>query len=308
MGRARLLQSGRETDVAVIKASVKGLRFTDLVFEVAGAFQKPNYPARVAERLGVSKQIVGQYVKRLVELGVLTEAGETDVRGGRARMYQATVSGVSMLFPRPRWRKQSKGDEMPEKLSSFLEPFLIRRKLNGLVVVGSPHPHGPFRSVATDGHYGFQLGLFLGRYVDNLSGFKVRLDVDVKSEKLYENNLLLLGGPGTNLITAMVNSSLPVGFMEGNYWSGIVSPRQTYTSEFVGLVAKSPNPNNPRNTVIVLAGLRASGTKSAVLALTENWSRLLETYHGEQSWAAVVEGFDVDGDGKIDSVEILETT
>ncbi|MEM2237223.1 MAG: hypothetical protein QXR26_00735 [Candidatus Caldarchaeum sp.] len=308
MRRARLVYGLREIDVALASADSAKVFSSRLAAEIAGAFRKPDYPANVAEKLGVSKQAVGMYVKRMLKTGFLTEVGETEVRGGRARLYKTTSSGIAVVFPKHPWRRHFKKVEMPEKLSAFLHPFVRDGKLNGLVVVGSPHPHGPFRSVASDGHYGFQLGLFLGRYVGLPADFAVRLDVDVKSEKLYTNNLLLLGGPGTNLITAMVNTSLPISFLESNYWAGLVSPKQTYTSEFIGLVAKTPNPSNPNNTAIVLAGLRASGTKAAVISLTTGWEKLLESYEGQESWAAVVEGLDLDGDGKIDSVEVLETT
>jgi len=33
---------------------------------------------------------------------------------------------------------------------------------------------------------------------------------------------------------------------------------------------------------------------------------LLKGYNGQETWSAIVQGFDVDGDGKVDSVEILE--
>jgi len=187
----------------------------------------------------------------------------------------------------------------------FIEGFgvLLKFRISYLPIL----PHGPFLSVAADGHYGFQLGLFLGRYVEMPSDFMVRLDVDVKSEKLFTANMILLGGPGTNIITAMVNNSLSIKFPEHNYWAGVLTPRQTYTSEFVGIVAKTPNPFNPQKTVITLAGPRAAGTKAAVVALTQKWEELLSEYDGREKWAAVVQGLDLDGDGKIDSVEVLET-
>ncbi len=306
--KAKLIYGGREVEVGVANPAVLEVMSSSLAVKIINAFRKPDYPSNVAQELGVSKQAVSFHVKRLVKAGVLKEVGKTEVKGGLARLYMADVSGIAVVFPKPRWRRRAKFLEMPPPLSTFLHPFIYDEKLNGLVVVGSPHPHGPFRAVAADGHYSFQLGLFLGRYVAFPDDFVVRLDVDVKSEKLHYNNMLLLGGPGTNIITAMVNSSLPICFNERNFWAGLSSPKQIYSSEFVGLVAKIPNPVEPSKTVIVLAGLRASGTKAAVIALTQNWQKLLTTYHGQESWAAVVEGLDLDGDGKIDSVEILETT
>ena len=57
---------------------------------------------------------------------------------------------------------------------------------------------------------------------------------------------------------------------------------------------------------MILAGIRFNGTKSAVLALTRFPDKILEKYSGEENWSCVVKGIDFDGDGKIDSVEVLE--
>jgi hypothetical protein len=35
--------------------------------------------------------------------------------------------------------------------------------------------------------------------------FAIKLDVDVKAEKEEKNNLILVGGPGTNLLTQEIN-------------------------------------------------------------------------------------------------------
>lgn len=271
------------------------------------AFDNPNYVSRAASKLGISKQLASIHVNRMVEVGLLKEVGQIELHGGRAKLYRVAAGGVASVFSNRAWRKAVQPVNMPEKLSEFLHPFVVGGKLNGLVVVGSPHPHGPFRAVATDGHYGFQIGLLIGKFVRDVEDFAVRLDVDVRSEKLYAENLLLLGGPGTNIITSMVNKELPIKFMENNYWAGLVATKQVYTSEFAGLIAKTPNPFNPDKTIIVLAGLRAAGTKASVIALTKFWNILLANYDGQKKWAAVVEGLDLDGDGKIDSVEILET-
>ena len=55
--------------------------------------------------------------------------------------------------------------------------------------------------------------------------------------------------------------------------------------------------------IFILAGVRYSGTKSAVMALTRKWDRIILN---ENKWARIVEGYDLDGDGRIDEVDILE--
>ncbi|MCS7110259.1 MAG: hypothetical protein NZ956_02160 [Candidatus Caldarchaeum sp.] len=307
MKKAKLVVGEKESDVMLVTSSIMKIFSSAAAFSLMKAFENPNYVSRAAAKLGISKQLASIHVNRMVQAGLLKEVGQIELRGGRAKLYRAAAGGVASVFSNRAWRKAVRPVNMPEKLSKFLRPFVEDGKLDGLVVVGSPHPHGPFRAVATDGHYGFQIGLFIGKFVRDIDDFAVRLDVDVKSEKLYLENLLLLGGPGTNIITSMVNKELPIRFMENNYWAGLVATKQVYTSEFAGLIAKTPNPFNSGKTVLVLAGLRAAGTKASVIALTRFWSMLLANYDGQKKWAAVVEGLDLDGDGKIDSVEILET-
>ena len=57
---------------------------------------------------------------------------------------------------------------------------------------------------------------------------------------------------------------------------------------------------------MVLAGNKAVGTKACVLALTNFWKKTLQKYKGEDPFAVVIQGFDLDGDGKVDSIEVNE--
>lgn len=66
------------------------------------------------------------------------------------------------------------------------------------------------------------------------------------------------------------------------------------------------DPRDNAKRVIVLAGNKAVGTKACVLALTNFWKETLKSYKGEDTFARVIQGFDLDGDGKVDSIEVLE--
>ena len=72
----------------------------------------------------------------------------------------------------------------------------------------------------------------------------------------------------------------------------------------MGLIARIPNPWNMEKSVIVLAGNKAVGTKTCVLALTKFWKKTLKNFDDER-FAVVIQGFDLDGDGKVDSIEVL---
>jgi len=127
----------------------------------------------------------------------------------------------------------------------------------------------------------------------------------VRARKEEGDNLIAVGGPGTNLITASVNRYLPIRFDERNYWAGLSGRGRRFSSERDGLIAKVKNPLNPSNRIIVLAGVRHLGTKAAILAITKRHDEVFEDYEGEESWARVVRGLDRDGDGDIDDVEVL---
>ncbi|MEM2546360.1 MAG: hypothetical protein QXM37_01865, partial [Candidatus Bathyarchaeia archaeon] len=154
---------------------------------------------------------------------------------------------------------------------------------------------------------------FLGQFIKMPVDFAIKLDVDVKAEKDEKNNLILVGGPGTNLLTQELNDYLPISFNmkpseQGFLLGGLVSQKtsQVYTADSVGLVAKIVNPWDKSKRVIVLAGNKAVGTKACVLAITNLWEKTLKSYNGEETFATVIQGFDLDGDGKVDNIEVLE--
>jgi hypothetical protein len=94
------------------------------------------------------------------------------------------------------------------------------------------------------------------------------------------------------------------GFLLG----GMVSQKtsRVYTADTAGLIAKIPNPWDETKRIIVMAGNKAVGTKASVLALTDFWEKTLQSYRGEETFGVVIQGFDLDGDGKVDSIEVLE--
>ena len=81
---------------------------------------------------------------------------------------------------------------------------------------------------------------------------------------------------------------------------------QVYTSDVSGVIAKIVNPWDRTKRIVVLAGNKAVGTKACVIALTNFWKTTLQKYHGEDTFAVVIHGFDLDGDGKVDSIEVHE--
>lgn len=275
--------------------------------------EKAMYPMEIARKLGVHEQIVYYHVRKLFNAKAIKKVKEEERKGAIAKYYNVTYPAFGIELPFGKRRRQTSLRPMAKKVSEFLQPILHGDSLEGKIVVGSPEPHGPFKTSARDGHYAAYLSLYLGQYTRLPDEFVIKLDVDVKVEKEEKNNLILVGGPGTNLITQEINNYLPIQFNmtsseHGFIFGGLVSEKskKTYTADTMGMVAKITNPWDSEKKIIVLAGNKAVGTKACVLALVRYSETLLKDYCCENSFATVIQGFDLCGDGKVDSIEILE--
>ncbi|MDG6223340.1 MAG: helix-turn-helix domain-containing protein [Candidatus Bathyarchaeota archaeon] len=275
--------------------------------------QTEMYPMEVAKKLGIHEQKVYYHIRKMWKAGVIKVVREEEKKGAVAKYYKASfpAMGIELPFGNQKIAKLPIRN-IDEKIKQFLCPLITDNMFDGKIVVGSPDPHGPFKAKARDGHYAAYLTLFLGQFVDLPEDFVVKLDVDVKAEKEEDNNLFLVGGPGTNLITQEFNKFLPINFNmipsdHGFVLGGLVSEKtkKVYTADTMGLIAKIPNPFNKEKTVIILAGNKAVGTKACVIALTKFWQKCLKKFD-QQEFATVIQGFDLDGDGKVDSIEVLE--
>ncbi len=273
------------------------------------------YPLEIARQLGVHEQKVYYHIRKLVKAGAITVEREEKKKGAIARYYKTISPAFGIEFPKGYKTIQNFSLlGMDKKIQMFFNEFIDSiGLLEGKIVVGSPTPHGPFKTSARDGHYAAYLTLFLGQFAKMPKDFAIKLDVDVKAEKEEKNNLILVGGPGTNLFTQEINEYLPIRFKmqssdQGFLLGGLSSKKTTriYTADATGIVAKIVNPWEKTKRVVVLAGNKAVGTKACVLALTNFWKKTLERYHEEDTFAVVIQGFDLDGDGKVDSIEVME--
>jgi DNA-binding transcriptional ArsR family regulator len=277
--------------------------------------EKEMYPLEIARKLGVHEQKVYYHVRKLAKAGAITVVREEEKKGAIAKYYKAVSPAFGIELPQGYKTIQRLSlIGMDEQIQKFFKEFIGKDgAFEGKIVVGSPTPHGPFKTSARDGHYASHLTFFLGQFAKMPEEFAIKLDVDVKAEKEEKNNLILVGGPGTNLLTQELNEYLPIRFNmqpseQGFLFGGLVSRKTSnvYTADAVGLIAKIVNPWDDTKRIIVLAGNKAVGTKACVLALTNFWKKTLKGYNGEDTFAKVIQGFDLDGDGKVDSIEVLE--
>jgi len=277
--------------------------------------EKEMYPLEIARKLGVHEQKVYYHIRKLAKAGAITVVKEEEKKGAIAKYYKAVSSAFGIELPQEyKTIRKLPLIGIDEQIQNFFKEFIGKDgTFEGKIVVGSPTPHGPFKTSARDGHYAAYLTFFLGQFAKMPEEFAIKLDVDVKVEKEEKNNLILVGGPGTNLLTQELNEHLPIRFNtqpseQGFLFGGLVSRKTSnvYTVDAVGLIAKIVNPWDDTKRIIVLAGNKAVGTKACVLALTSFWKKTLKGYNVEDTFAKVIQGFDLDGDGKVDSIEVLE--
>ena len=277
--------------------------------------EREMYPLEIARALKMHEQKAYYHVRKLAKAGAIVVAREEEKKGAIAKYYKAASSAFGIELPQEyRTIKKLPLLSMEEQIQKFFKEFIREDgTFEGKIVVGSPMPHGPFNTSARDGHYASHLTFFIGQFAKMPEEFAIKLDVDVKAEKEEKNNLILVGGPGTNLLAQEVNEYMPIRFNmqpseEGFLFGGLVSRKtsRVYTADTVGIMAKIVNPWDKGKQIMILAGNKAVGTKACVLALTNFWKKTLKDYNGEGTFAKVIQGFDLDGDGKVDSIEVLE--
>ena len=131
-----------------------------------------------------------------------------------------------------------------------------------------------------------------------------KTDIEVKEVDLREN-LILIGGPIVNTVSAKINRYLPIKFSK----KGILSScsKKRYSHDETGIIVKIPNPFEKTKSILFIAGNTHLGTKSCVTAL---YKSLDEISYGNRYKprvkGKVVEGINTDGNNKIEDIKILE--
>ncbi|MDY6778228.1 MAG: S-layer protein [Candidatus Nanohaloarchaea archaeon] len=271
--------------------------------------ERPRYPAGIADELDMDEQKIYYHIRKLREQDLIEEHAREERRGSIAKYYRPTAYAFTLDLPHgEEQRARFPQDPEDSDLQGFLTPFVSNGSLNCTIVVGSPDPHGPHQVRGKDGHYAVDLAARLGGF-GSTDGSVTSLDVEIKNEEAYGQHLILVGGPLTNVITADLNSYLPVRFEQQHFpYRKLISDQtgNEYSDEAAGLIARIRHPENSQYAVLIVAGVRHTGTKAAVMAITDHAAKVFSDYEGEENWARVVQGRDMDGDGKIDDIEILE--
>jgi len=275
---------------------------TDLAQKIVKSIsEEAKYPADIAKELKVHEQKVYYHIRNLEKAGIVKVVKKETKQGAVANFYALTEPAFIVKF---------KELQSTQKISQFknesvyLEPFVKNGKLDALIIVGSPDPHGPDKARSRDGYYGIDLALFLGTFLNYVPEFNVKLDTDIRENELL-NNLILIGGPITNKAMERFNDKLPIKFENGNIKSTISN--ELYPQDECGIIVKAKNPLNKDKSLLVVAGKRFSGTRAAIIAFLKHFKKITNgNVHNPNIKANVVEGIDLDSDGIVDDVEFRE--
>ncbi len=254
------------------------------------------YPLEIAEKLKLNEQNVYYHIRILEKMGFIKVSRTEKVRN--IRKYYSLSSDAFSIIIRKNFKKFNRSFD--DRYLTFFSNFITNGEFNGSIVVGAPFEHGPYLTSSKDGHYAVQLSFFLGSFISLPKRFVIKLDTEVKAEDAFKRNLILIGGPITNVLTYEINKKLPAKFDWKTQWK-LITKKKVYSGDFDGVVEKIQNPWSKDHEIILFAGLHAEGTKAVILGVTQH-PEILEDFGTYK----ILRGIDKDGDGKVDDIKIME--
>lgn len=295
----KLVQDDKELNATELKQEDFSVLSTDRLKILALLAKEPMHSADIAKILKMHDQTVYYHMKLLKQHGLVVQTSIEEKQGGLAKKFECSAEALAVVIKKD-WRTfRAKASEAP----SFLKPFINKGRFNGLFVVGSPDPHGKYRARGSE-FCALELSAYIGQY-GSLSYPIYLLDTEMRAEHKKEN-LIIVGGPKVNTVMNEVNEALPIHFKKDSFEVYSTLSKRTY-AENVGFIESIPNPFDSSKRVLVAAGNNHTATRVAIMAIFKNKAELEKGNEFDASvFAKVVQGFDEDGDGIADAVEILE--
>ena len=265
--------------------------------------KNPSCAMDVARSLKQHEQKIYYHMRRLEKAGIITLIKREERVGALAKIYSVASPVLAVKLFDSNFTLDAK---VRSKEIEFFSPFIKQGKINFLIVVGRPDPHGKYGAQASDGIGAIDFALFLGSFLREVAP-NYKLDTHVR-EKDLKNNLILIGGPKANIFVEKINKFLPIYFDSKNEWNIVSSlSKITYSDDDIGIIVRIKNPFAKENEIIILSGKRFKGSRAAILALMKKISEVKKgNKYASDVIAKVVRGVDRDSDGRIDDVEFLE--
>ncbi|MBI5036968.1 S-layer protein [Candidatus Micrarchaeota archaeon] len=286
----KLIDEGKALEAKEVDERALGVLHEDRL-KILKTLGEPHYAAEISKILRMHSQTVYYHLRILAKEKLIELKSFEEKHGGVAKKYVATTEALVLPISE-KWRPFAEGKR---KTPAYLNGFVKDGFLDAKLVVGSPEPHGKHRARGSE-FTAIELAAFLAQY----ASFEYPLYyLDTKASAIKNENLFLVGGPKVNTLTAEVNSSLPIRFTPSFEVHSTLTGKKY--GEDVGILETVESPFAESKKVFIVAGSSHNTTRVAVLALIKN-----KTWHKQDSLAHVVQGFDDDGDGIVDAVEVLE--
>lgn len=264
--------------------------------------RQPMYAAEIAREMNMEEQALYYHLKLLQKAGLVKFMDYEERRGGIAKRFAARAEGIAIVLKNEGWQHFVYGASK-KTLPKLFAPFIEQGAFHGRFIVGSPDPHGRYRARASEFSI-LELAMLLGNYA-TFSFPLYSLDTQIKEED-KKQNIIIAGGPKVNMLAAEINAVLPISFDKATFEIYSRISRRRYSGN-IGAIELLPNPFSTKKKILLVGGLNHHGTRAAILAIIKKMKQLEEGSNAPRGmFARVVEGYDEDGDGTIDSVEILE--
>lgn len=310
--KAILIESLKNEEIAykstIVDPKNLGIFSNQLTLDIIGEMAKtPACAMDIARRLKQNEQKIYYHLRKLERGGIIKLIGTEERYGMTAKIYSTVSPVIAAKLYEDGQKVTNKSKIEVNDMSKLLHPFIEGGKLNCDIVFGSPYPHGEYEAMARDTVHFTDFALFLGRFINSLNTYNYKLDVQMRDNDL-KNNLILIGGPRINTIVNKLNDDLPIYFDKNDNWT-IKSKltNKSYHDDENGIIVRIQNPYAKDKEILIMAGRRSVGLRSTILAFLNHSDEIMKgNVKDSRIIAKVVSGFDKSGDGRIDTVNILE--
>lgn len=291
-GGMKLVKDAKALDALEVDENALSVLNPDRLRILKALAEKPRYAADLAKTLRMHPQTAYYHLRILSKEGLIKLERFEQKSGGIAKQYTATTQALAL----PLSNDFHPFSLNPKKPPAFLNEFIQDGALNARLVVGSPEPHGKYRARGSE-FAAIELSAFLSHFAQCPYPLYY-LDTEAQ-DKVRNENLFLVGGPKVNTLVLEANAYLPIRFTEAFDIQSTLSNK--HYGENVGVLQTADSPFAEGKKLFVVAGLTQNATRAAVLALSKHAKKI-----SIDPFAHVVQGFDEDGDGVVDAVEVLE--
>jgi len=265
--------------------------------------KQPSCAMDIARKLKQHEQKIYYHIRRLEKAGLIKLLRTEERVGAVAKIYFISHPIVSFKLYDGEYALDVK---TKAREIEFFKEFVENGRLKATIVVGSPDPHGKYSMQASDGCCAIDLSLFIGSFLTKHNKPNYKLDTEIRTEDL-KDNMILIGGPKANILIEKINKDLPVYFDSDHEFDLYSSFSKTlYSGDDIGMIMKMKSPFAKNKEILILAGKRFKGTRSAVIALIKYLKEIEKGNKINGTLVRIVRGIDVDSDGRIDDVEFLE--